>query len=114
MRLVRSLNQVIDWRGKPKRIGCDNGPQYIIGLRATWTEKKLLSWYLFSQETHRQIAYIERYNLTLRYDWLGHYLFSSIKNVQANATRWLWTYNNERPNMRPDGITREQTLALAV
>jgi transposase InsO family protein len=30
----------------------------------------------------QQIAYIERYNLTVRYDWLAHYLFDSIEEVE--------------------------------
>jgi putative transposase len=30
-----------------------------------------------------------------------------------NATRWLWTYNHERPNMGLGGITPMQKLALA-
>jgi transposase InsO family protein len=48
-----------------------------------------------------------------RYDWLGQYLFNSIAQVQEYATRWLWTYNHERPNMALGGITPKQKLALA-
>jgi len=28
-RVIRSLEQVIEWRGKPAAIRCDNGPEYI-------------------------------------------------------------------------------------
>jgi len=28
-RVVRSLEQIIEWRGKPLAIRCDNGPEYI-------------------------------------------------------------------------------------
>ena len=61
----------------------------------------------------QQNAYIERYNRTVRYDWLNQYLFESIAEVQSYATRWLWTYNNERPNTDIGGITPNQKLAIA-
>ncbi len=61
----------------------------------------------------QQNAYIERFNRTVRYDWLTQYLFGSIDEVQVHATQWLWTYNNERPNMGLGGITPKQKLALA-
>ncbi len=57
--------------------------------------------------------YVERFNRTVRYDWLGHYLFESIDEVQDYATRWLWLYNHERPNMALGGITPKQRLAIA-
>jgi len=41
------------------------------------------------------------------------YLFDSIEEVLEFATRWLWTYNHERPNMAIGGITPKQKLALA-
>lgn len=47
------------------------------------------------------------------YDWLGHYLLESIAEVQEHATRWIWTYNHERPNMALGGITPKQKFALA-
>ena len=40
-------------------------------------------------------------------------LFDSIEQVQDKATRWLWTYNHQRPNMALGGITPMQKLALA-
>jgi len=61
----------------------------------------------------QQNAYVERYNRTVRYDWLAQTLFESIGEAQESATRWLWTYNHERPNMALGGITPMQKLALA-
>ena len=61
----------------------------------------------------QQNAYVERYNRTVRYAWLARTLFDSIEQVQDEATRWLWTYNHERPNMALGGITPMQKLALA-
>ena len=56
-RVIRSLEQIIKWRGKPKAIRCDNGPEYV--------------------------SHVSR----LRYDWLNHYLFESIARVQDFAPR---------------------------
>jgi len=39
-RVVRSLNQIIEWLGKPKMIRCDNGPEYISHVLAQWSEKQ--------------------------------------------------------------------------
>ena len=112
-RVMRSLDQVIEWRGKPKQIRCDNGPEYISGLLTTWAEQRGVRLTFIQPGKPQQNAYIERYNRTVRYDWLGQYLFESIAEVQDHATRWLWTYNNERPNMALGGITPTMKLALA-
>jgi len=44
---------------------------------------------------------------------LNHYLFEPISEVQDFATRRLWTYNHERPNMALGGITPKQKVAMA-
>jgi len=35
-----------------------------------------------------------------------------LKPVQDQATKWLWTYNNDRPNMGIGGITPAMKLKL--
>jgi len=39
-RVIRSLNQIIEWRGKPKQIRSDNGPEFISQALASWAKKK--------------------------------------------------------------------------
>jgi putative transposase len=61
----------------------------------------------------QQNAYIERYNRTVRQEWLRRSIFETIQEVQDHATRWLWTYNNERSNMGIGAITPTQKLKRA-
>ena len=39
VRIVRSLNQVIQWRGKPAMIRVDNGPEYVSSKLVEWASK---------------------------------------------------------------------------
>jgi len=112
-RVIRTLNQVIEWRGRPKSIRCDNGPEYISKLLYQWAEKHNIKLLFIQPGKPQQNAYVERYNRTVRYDWLNQHLFSNISEVQELSTKWLWFYNNERPNMAIGGITPRQKLAMA-
>ena len=109
-RVIRSLEQIIEWRGKPKVIRCDNGPEYISGALLGWAERHGIRIEHIQPGKPQQNAYIERYNRTVRYAWLAQTLFDTIKQVQDKATRWLWTYNHERPNMALGGITPAMAL----
>lgn len=110
--VVRTLNQIIEWRGKPRQIRSDNGPEYVSKVLAQWARSNQIELIFIQPRNPQQNAYIERYNRTVRYDWLNQYLFESIEQVQLHATQWLWTYNNERPNTAIGGITPKQKLAL--
>ena len=35
---------------------------------------------------------------------ISQFVFETMEEVQEQATRWLWTYNNERPNMAIGGV----------
>ena len=111
-RVIRALEQVIEWRGKPKSIRCDNGPEYISHELKAWAEEQDIALLHIQPGKPQQNAYVERYNRTVRYDWLGQYLFGKLEEVQNFATQWLWTYNHERPNMGLGGITPKQKLAM--
>ena len=112
-RVVRTLDQIIEWRGKPKAIRCDNGPEYLSHRLSEWANRNEIQISYIQPGKPHQNAYIERYNRTVRYDWLTQYLFETIEQVQDYATRWLWIYNNIRPNMALGGITPKQKLEMA-
>ena len=112
-RVVRSLEQIIEWRGKPKTLRCDNGPEYISHTLRKWTEKQGIALAFIQPGKPQQNAYVERYNRTVRHEWMEMNDFNTIEQAQEEATKWLWTYNNDRPNMAIGGITPAMKLELA-
>lgn len=60
-----------------------------------------------------QNAYIERYNRTVRHEWLDMYAFESVAQAQHLATEWLWIYNNERPHTAIGGVPPRALLQAA-
>ncbi|GCD60262.1 transposase [Acetobacter pasteurianus NBRC 3277] len=112
-RVVRCLEQVMEWRGRPEAIRMDNGPEYVSHTLVSWAEKQGITLIYTQPGNPQQNAYIERYNRTVRQEWLEQHLFESIQDVQEVATQWLWTYNNDRPNMGNGGFTPAQKLKVA-
>ena len=112
-RVVRSLDQIIAWRGSPNVILCDNGPEYISAALQNWANKRGIRIEYIQPGNPQQNAYVERFNRTLRYKWLAQYLFDIVCEVQDFATRWLWNYNHGRTNMVLGGFTPKQRLAMA-
>ena len=49
VRVVRSLNQIIEWRGKPQAIRVNNGPEYISGTLMEWADNKVFGLNTSSQ-----------------------------------------------------------------
>ncbi len=84
------------------------GPEYVSRALQEWAKKRGIQLRFIQPGKPQQNAYVERFNRTVRYDWLAPTLFACIADVQDAATRWLWTYNNERPNMALGGITPQQ------
>lgn len=113
-RVIRALEQIIEWRGKPKTLRCDNGPEYISHKVREWAQKQNITLAFIQPGNPQQNAYVERYNCTVRHEWLEMHEFHSIEHAQEEVTKWLWTYNNERPNMAIGGITPAMKMKLAV
>jgi Transposase and inactivated derivatives len=112
-RVIRTLEHIIEWRGKPKTIRCDNGPEYVSQQLRDWADKQKIRLQYIQPGNPQQNAYVERFNRTVRHEWLNQHLFETIAHAQETATRWLWLYNNDRPNMAIGGITPYQKLTLA-
>ena len=112
-RVVRALEQIIEWRGKPAAIRCDNGPEYLAQSLIDWTNKHQITLLYIQPGKPTQNAYIERFNRTVRHEWLDMHLFESVEHAQSLATEWLWTYNNERPNTGIGGVPPRRLLQAA-
>ena len=111
-RVIRALDPLIEWRGPPQQLRCDNGPEYLSQLLVDWATGRRITLPYTQPGKPQQNAYIERYHRTVRYDWLNQHLFTSISDVQDFATRGRRTYHHERPHRGLGGITPKQKLAL--
>ena len=79
--VIRSLDQIIAWRGRPAVIRCDNGPEYISAALQSWANKRGIRIEYNQPGNPQQNAYVERFNRTVRYEWLTQYLFDTIEEV---------------------------------
>lgn len=53
-RVLRDLDQLITWRGKPKHIRSDNGPEYVNDLMDQWCKQHEIE-HVFTQPGNPQL-----------------------------------------------------------
>lgn len=92
-RVIQSLERLIEWRGKPKALRCDNGPEYISQSLRDWAQASGIELMYIQPGKPTQNAYIERFNRTARNELLNMHIFDSIDHAQYLATQWMWVYN---------------------
>jgi putative transposase len=100
-RLIRTLNQIISWRGKPQILRCDDGPENVSNAVRTRTNKHGIRIESIQPGKPQPNAYIERFNRAVHYDWLAQGLFDTINDYRirghagydttiTNARTWSW------------------------
>jgi len=107
-RVVRVLEQLLDWRGKPTCIRMDNGPELISQRLEKWAAEKHIDLLHIQPGKPAQNAYIERFNRTYREDVLDAYLFDDLQEVRQITERWLQDYNTIRPHEALQGLPPRQ------
>ena len=73
-----SLQQIIEWRGKPLALRCDNGPEFISHELVKWATKEQIALLYIQPGKPTQNAYIERFYRTAQQEWLSLNLFEDI------------------------------------
>jgi putative transposase len=107
-RVVRVLEQLLDWRAAPKQIRMDNGPELISQRLAEWALEQQIELVHIQPGKPAQNAYIERFNRTYREDVLDAYLFDNLEEVRSITAHWLEEYNTIRPHQALRGLSPHQ------
>lgn len=96
-RIIRTLDQIIDQRGKPGIIRTDNGPEFTSKDFELWAKEKKVSIQYIQPGRPMQNGYIERFNRVYREAVLDAYLFFDLNQVRALTEEWIKEYNERRP-----------------
>jgi putative transposase len=97
-RVVRVLENLVAWRGLPRAIRCDNGPEFLAQGFVAWCRARAIEIRYIQPGKPNQNAFIERFNRTFRRAVLDLYLFEDLDQVREEAHRFLIDYNEQRPH----------------
>lgn len=96
--VVRAIERIIEERGKPKEIRCDNGPEFISYALVDYCNRTGIHLRYIQPGKPTQNAYVERFNRSFREDVLDAYLFESLNRLREIAWNWMYDYNNYHPH----------------
>lgn len=98
LRLIRSLEYLKEFRGLPKMIRVDNGPEFISIKLDVWCKQHHITLVFIQPGKPTQNAYVERCNGNIRRELLNAYVFTSLTEVREKAEEWRMDYNCSRPH----------------
>lgn len=87
------LTQLVAVRGRPDRIVCDNGPEYISRALAVWAAEHRVVLPHIQPGKPNQNAFVESFNSRVRDECLNQHWFS---RVRTRGVRWRPTNTNHR------------------
>lgn len=106
--LIEVLDKLIECRGVPAYIRCDNGPEFISARLATWAEDHQIELKFIQPGKPSQNGLIERLNGTLRTECLNLEWFQSIPKLNEKIQEWSVVYNTIRPHSSIDYLTPDE------
>jgi putative transposase len=97
-RVTRVLGWVMDQRGKPEVIRCDNGPEFTSRHFLVWCEEKGILLLHIQPGKPMQNGHVESFNGRFRDECLNHNWFATLADAKEKIERWRMEYNKERPH----------------
>jgi putative transposase len=104
-RVIRTLEQVIEWRGKPRNIRADNGPEFTSKDFELWCLSKDINIQFIQPGKPMQNGFIERFNGSYRKELLDAYVFFELSDVRELTNEWMQEYNTQRPHESLKNLT---------
>jgi len=110
IRVIRTLERIIDWRGRPEAIRVDNGPEFISTQLEMWCNSKDIELLFIRPGQPTENARVERFNGSFRRELLDCYVFSTLREVRDYVEEWMHDYNHYRPHEALGDLTPIQFL----
>jgi putative transposase len=98
LRVVRELDRLIAWRGRPTMCVSDNGTELTGMAILRWSQETRVEWHYIAPGKPQQNAFIESFNGRLRDELLNETLFTSLAHVREALAMWKDDYNTVRPH----------------
>ncbi len=97
-RVTRVLDWVMEQRGAPAAIRCDNGPEFTSRHYLRWCEDRKIRPVHIQPGRPMQNGYVESFNGRLRDECLNAHWFATMADARQKIEAWRYDYNHERPH----------------
>ena len=104
-RVTRVLDWVIEQRGAPDAIRCDNGPEFTSRHFLTWCEDRKIRIVYIQAGRPMQNGYVESFNGRFRDECLNEHWFMTMAHARQVIEKWRIEYNTERPHSSLGNLT---------
>lgn len=97
-RVTRVLDWVIEQRGVPDAIRCDNGPEFTSRHFLAWCEGHKIRTVYIQPGRPMQNGYVESFNGRFRDECLNANWFATLTDARQKIEDWRHDYNEQRPH----------------
>ena len=96
--VTRLLDQAAQFRGYPKAVRTDNGPEFTSRAFLGWCESHKIQHLLIQPGRPMQNGYIESFNGKFRDECLNEHWFETLPQAREVIRAWVQDYNEVRPH----------------
>ena len=96
--VARFLNQLLEERGKPDQVVCDNGTEFTSKAMFFWQQDTNVKLGFIQPGKPTQNAFVESLNGKFRNECLNQHWFRSINEARCIIDQWREHYNCKRPH----------------
>lgn len=97
-RVTRILDEIIEYRGKPRVLLTDNGPEFRGRHMDAWAWRSGIRQEFIQPGKPMQNGHCESFNGRFRDECLNEHYFISLRDARSTVEDWRRHYNVERPH----------------
>jgi putative transposase len=96
--VAQALTRIVDKRGRPRQIRCDNGPEFISKALDQWAYWNKVELDFSRPGKPTDNAFIESFNGRVRQELLNASWFETLDQAREMTSAWRAEYNDQRPH----------------